>query len=105
MSTYTANDYLLFEQLDSLVNIIVTNRLKLRTGTFSNICNDVGKHLQLLSQVQKFPTKEYDFARVFLEFALQDGRVIRAEIQNQECPEELWFFTYSSIVWPPEASI
>jgi hypothetical protein len=90
-STYTLSDSLIFQQKDSISKSFNETRLRLKSGTFQTMCVGVGKHLDLLGVVKLFPTKEYDFGRVYIEIGLKDGRIIKAEIQNQECPEDLWF--------------
>lgn len=90
-STYLKSDSLIFEQEDSVADSFVRRVIKLKRGTFNQICRDLSSHIDLLMVVRKFPTQEYDFGTIYLEIGLEDGRVINSEIQNKECPEPLWF--------------
>lgn len=90
-STYFPGDSLIFEQMDSLTGNFVKRVIKLRQGTFNQICSGLSGQVDLLMAVRKFPTQEYDFGTIYLQIGLQNGKVINSEIQNSECPEPLWF--------------
>ncbi|MBL0745086.1 hypothetical protein [Chryseolinea lacunae] len=88
-ATYTKDDRLFFEQKDSLAERFNGVEIKLALGTFNSICR--GFYDIDLQKVKKmYPTKVSDFSIIRVEIGLEDGVIIKSEIQNQECPEDLW---------------
>ena len=77
--------------MDSLTGNFDKRVIKLKPGTFNQICTGISGQADVLMAVRKFPTEDFDYGTIYLKIRLQNGKVINSEIQNNECPEPLWF--------------
>lgn len=81
---------MIFEQRDSVTKKFKAIEYKLKGSGFKYICKGFNE-VDILQLKKRDSTKEHDFSTVYVEIGLANGKVTKTEIQNQECPERLWF--------------
>ena len=88
--TYSDYDMLIFEEWDSLKNKFNARDFKLKPGTFKSICQGFG-NVDLLKLKKFYPSEISESVVTFIEITLDNAKVIKFELRNQDYPDELRF--------------
>jgi len=86
--TYSDNAKLIYEEWDSETGSFKSEVLKLKPGTFKDICSAFDR-IDLLKLKSLYTTEVSDFATYKLEVGLVGGKVIKTEIRGEDSPDEL----------------
>jgi hypothetical protein len=85
---YFDDDKLFFHAENPITKGYTSKRFNLKPGTFKEICE--GFNFVEIGAIKKiYLTDVSEIGRTLLEIGMTDGRVIKSEIQNMSCPDEL----------------
>jgi hypothetical protein len=86
--TFYSDDKLKYQEFDSLNQESFIGYFNLRKGTFKDICQ--GFSFVDFSDIKEvYASVISEINAVFLEIGMSDGRLIKSEIHNMECSDEL----------------
>jgi hypothetical protein len=86
--TYSKDDKLIFQQLSNKEPNLRSKTFKLEAGTFSEICKGFSR-FDFTKLKNVYPSKESEVEIKEMIIELQDGRLIKSHLENDDYPEEL----------------
>lgn len=87
-ATYSSDDRLVFSGVDSSGKFLQDTVLDLETGTFKKICRGFD-YIEMDQVLNVYKTEVSEVNAIFLEIRMNDGRIVKSEIQNMACPDDL----------------
>jgi len=86
--SYSKEDRLVYEQLGNEEGGLGIKTFQLKAGTFKEICKRIMR-VNLATLAKQYPSKMSELEIIELEIGLEDGRIIKTRLENNDYPEEL----------------